>query len=342
MEPMNRTRPALLAPFAASALALVAAGCGDADATPAKPVGTPPMASLQGKAYEAAAAKKLPEQKPTESHGLHNVFKLSPNIVSGSEPHDEAALKEIAAMGVKTVISVDGKEPDVETAKKYGLRYVHIPIQYSGLSEDETRRIAKSFLDLPGPFFVHCFHGKHRGPAAAAVGRVVLDGATREQAIAEMRQYCGTSEKYEGLYQAIATSEMPTDAELKKMKYDFPSRAPIKGFRHAMVDVSRPWDDVELLQKRGWAADPEHPDVDALNSAKRLAQVFEASAALPEITGKPKDFRGWLDDSVKASKELVDALEKWKAGDAAAGKAADAAYKTLKQRCDACHKPYRN
>jgi protein tyrosine phosphatase (PTP) superfamily phosphohydrolase (DUF442 family)/cytochrome c556 len=300
------------------------------------------MSSLPGKAYDAAGAVKLPEQRPTESPGLHNVYRLSTNIVSGSEPHGEAALKQIADMGVKTIVSVDGKEPDAETAKRLGMRYVHVPIQYSGLTEDETRRLAKTFLDLPGPFYVHCFHGMHRGPAAAAVGRVVLDGAPREQAIAEMRQYCGTSPKYEGLYKAIATSPMPTDAELRAMRYDFPARQPMRGFRHAMVDVSRPYDDLEALQKRGWDADPEHPDVDARNSAERLAQVFEASSKLDEVAAKPKDFRGWLDDSVKASKDLVDALKRRSAGDAAAAKEADAAFLTLKQRCDSCHKPYRN
>ena len=71
----------------------------------------------------------------------------------------------------------------------------------------------KTFRELDGPFYVHCFHGKHRGPAAAAaLGRIAVDGVPREQAIAEMRQWCGTSEKYEGLYRTIAEVLRP-DAE---------------------------------------------------------------------------------------------------------------------------------
>jgi protein tyrosine phosphatase (PTP) superfamily phosphohydrolase (DUF442 family) len=300
------------------------------------------MAPLSGTAFDAAASRKLPETPPQEPHGLHNVYRLSDRIISGSEPHGEEALKAIAAMGAKTVVSVDGAMPDVETAKKYGLRYVHIPIQYSGITEDEVRRLSKTFLDLPGPFYVHCFHGKHRGPAAAAVGRVVLDKASRETAIAEMRQWCGTSAKYEGLYRTIATGAMPTDLELKRMKYDFPSTYRFVGFRHSMISISRPYDDLEALAKRKWELDPEHPDVDPGNAAKKLSQAFEESAALEEVAKKPADFRGWLADSVEASKRLRDALARRARGEAGAAKDADAAFAVLKQRCDACHKPYRN
>ena len=85
------------------------------------PAGTPvPQAlAVSGSAYDAALLVELPETAPEESPGLHNVFRLSDNIVSGSEPEGEAALAKIASMGVKTVLSVDGKAPDHEMAAKY-------------------------------------------------------------------------------------------------------------------------------------------------------------------------------------------------------------------------------
>ncbi|MCA9003240.1 MAG: hypothetical protein KDB61_15055, partial [Planctomycetes bacterium] len=130
----------------------------------------------------------LTPAQPTEFPGLHNVFHLSENIVSGGEPHGREALETIAKMGVKTILSVDGKIPDAATAAELGMRYVHIPIQYSGIDENEWLEIAKTFREVEGPFYVHCFHGKHRGPAAAEVGRLILDGISREHALAEMYQ----------------------------------------------------------------------------------------------------------------------------------------------------------
>ena len=49
----------------------------------------------------------------------------------------------------------------------------------AGINEDEIAMIAKTFREVEGPFYVHCYHGKHRGPAAAAIGRVALDGLGR-------------------------------------------------------------------------------------------------------------------------------------------------------------------
>ena len=47
-------------------------------------------------------------------------------------------MRLIADMGVKTILSVDGKIPDAEEAAKYGIRYVHVPIRYGGITNDHT------------------------------------------------------------------------------------------------------------------------------------------------------------------------------------------------------------
>jgi protein tyrosine phosphatase (PTP) superfamily phosphohydrolase (DUF442 family) len=301
-----------------------------------------PALPMSGSAYDAALRVELPQAAPEESPGLHNVFRLSDNIVSGSEPEGEAALQKIAAMGVKTVLSVDGKAPDHDIAAKYGLRYVHVPIRYRGIEPDEIQAIAKTFQELEGPFYVHCFHGKHRGPAAAAVGRVVLDGATRDQAIAEMRQWCGTSSKYEGLYATIAFGDLPSAAESAAYQFDFAPVHTFRGFRSAMVDLARSWDTVEALSKREWAPDPSHPDASARNEAAKMVDIYEQSAAMDECRSAADDFRGWLDASLTSSKRLADALRAFEQGDKAAGEAAKQEVASLKKLCSSCHGTYRN
>ncbi len=73
------------------------------------------------------------------------------------------------AMGIKTVISVDGAKPNVELANRFGLRYVHNATWLRWISETRGLELAKAVRDLPGPIYIHCHHGKHRSPAAAAV-----------------------------------------------------------------------------------------------------------------------------------------------------------------------------
>lgn len=301
----------------------------------------PPMPA-SGNAYEAAAKVELPKTPPEEHTGLHNVYHLSDNIVSGSEPEGDAALRRLSEMGIKTILSVDGKAPDHEIAAKYGMRYVHVPIRYRGIEPDEQVAIAKTFRELEGPFYVHCFHGKHRGPAAAAIGRVVLDGAPREQAIAEMRQWCGTSSKYEGLYATIAYDELPSEAETRASDFDFSPAHRLSGFRNAMIALPRSWDTVEALSKRGWRPDPSHPDANARNEAAKSAEIFAQARAMADIADRPQDFHEWLAESEQEANRLAELLARFERGDAAAGEEAKQVTKHIKQLCTACHTAYRN
>ena len=295
----------------------------------------PPLEGIDN-AYEAAGRRKLEKLAPEESPGLRNVFHLSEAVISGSEPHGDEAFERLAAMGVKTILSVDGKVPDEEAAARHGMHYVHVPIHYSGISEDELVRIAKTFREAEGPFFVHCFHGKHRGPAGAAVGRLVLDGATRAQTLAEMRQWCGTSSKYEGLYRTVASGEMPSRRETARYAWDFPAAHPLGGFRHAMVGVARHWDNLVALKERDWQPDPKHPDVDAKNEAAKLAGLFGRANGLDGVKKSPEDFRDWMDTSVEESGKLLQALQ---AGEPAK---ASKALRVIKQTCGSCHASHRN
>ena len=65
--------------------------------------------------------------------GLENVYRLGPQLYSGGEPRGEEAFAALRALGIKTAISVDGATPDTETAQKFGIRYVHLPVGYDGI-----------------------------------------------------------------------------------------------------------------------------------------------------------------------------------------------------------------
>ena len=103
---------------------------------------------------------------------LPNAYRLHPRVISGGQPEGEQAFARLKELGVKTVISVDGARPEVELARKYGLRYVHLPHGYDGVPDERASELAKAVRDLPGPVYIHCHHGKHRSPAAATVACV--------------------------------------------------------------------------------------------------------------------------------------------------------------------------
>lgn len=305
---------------------------------------SPPL-SLTGTAYEAAATVPLPKVAPGQYPGMANVYRLSDTIISGSEPHDAEALAQIAAWGVKTVLSVDGKVPDADAAEALGLRYVHVPIRYSGITDDQVTKIAKTFREMEGPFYVHCFHGKHRGPAAAAIGRVALDGLPRERAIAEMRQWCSTAAKYEGLYSTVAVSDIPSAAETEAFDFGFDAGMKCDGVRDAMIVLTRSWDEVKLIAKNDWKPAADHPDIDALQSATHVSQLINACAEMEESAAYPSDFQEMMADSQKHLGDLVSFLTDCRVENTSEylrNEQLDAAFKAANASCTKCHATYRN
>lgn len=320
--------------------AFVATGC-QQTREPADLTAEPVNVAAEETAYHRALRVELADQKPENGRGLLNVHRLSDHIISGSEPENEEAFKRMAELGVKTILSVDGKAPDVEGARRHGMRYVHVPIQYRGITEDELLRIAKTFHELEAPFYVHCFHGKHRGPAAAAVGRVLLDGVSRDQALAEMRQWCGTSGKYEGLYQVIASRALPTRETTTALAWDFPSQVRFDGLRLAMVEMTRIHDHLKALDERDWNIDPNHPDLDPVHEASRLAELM--GRAVSDACGdETESFRHAMTDMADEVRSLEALLKRVKKGDEDARIEASATMKSIKQSCVDCHRVYRN
>src|SRR5205807_10192310 len=143
-------------------------------------------------------------------------------LLSGSGPEGAAGFRSLRELGVKTVISVDGMTPEVELARREGLRYVHLPIGYDGVPREQALRIARAVRDLPGPVYLHCHHGKHRGPAAAAVATLCLDASCPVEAAVAFMKQAGTDPRYRGLYASPGKLRRPSRADLDRVAGDFP------------------------------------------------------------------------------------------------------------------------
>src|SRR5262245_3837035 len=96
-----------------------------------------------------------------EAPGLPNVYRVTDRLYSGGSPVGDTGFASLQKLGIRTVISVDGVRPDVQRARKHGLRYIHLPIGYDGVPRAKALRLARAVRDLPGPVYLHCHHGKH-------------------------------------------------------------------------------------------------------------------------------------------------------------------------------------
>lgn len=275
--------------------------------------------------------------KPLKMEGVENLFQLSDKVYSGSSPEGEIAFAGLKKLGIKTIITVDGTKPDVETARKFGLRYVHLPIGYDGVPTNQAVRLIKAAETFPQPIYVHCHHGMHRGPAGAAVICEAMENWTPEQAISWMKQ-AGTAANYAGLYKSVAEFRPPSTAELKKVSGEFQEKTEVSPLVDAMIEIDGRFDNLKLIQKSGYQPPVSHPDLSPAHEALLLNELFKELLRTPEIKRRNHDFQIKMMAAEKMTSELYSVL-----GQNPVEKAkAEEAFRNLNGACAACHKAYRN
>ena len=288
-----------------------------------------------GIAAEAAApATSTPTSLP--SHELHNLFKVAPSLYSGSSPDSDAAFAELKALGITTVISVDGSKPDIEKARRLGLRYVHLPIGYDGISALRQAELLHAARGATGSVYIHCHHGKHRGPAAAAV---ICEGwaGWSSHVATQWLQSAGTSPDYAGLYRSVSGFRLPDPSTLSTLPQP-PEVAPTPPLVDAMVTIDSHVDYLKAAGTNGWKALSNHPDRTPGQEATLLWEQWRELARHLDTAKRPDAYRGLLTRAEKSSAELA-AILKMPEPDRAR---ADASLRALSKTCTDCHKPYRN
>jgi hypothetical protein len=317
------------------AMALIVS-CGCAELPGSAPAAAESASKTQPATLTAGESPKLAITKPapTATPHLHNLLKLTPTLYSGSEPHGEQAFAELATLGVKVVISVDGAKPDVASAKKHGIRYVHIPIGYDGIPQEAGlafARVVRETGTAGQPIYVHCHHGKHRGPAAAAAVCIAAGAATNEEA-KEILVTAGTSKDYPGLWRDVAAYVTPApDAQLPELV----EIATVGSLTAAMSSIDRGFDNLKLSQAGGWKLLPDHPDIVATQEAIIVREALHESGR-NLAAGYDAEFAAWLREAEGLAARLEAQL---KASDSPA--AAQTMVK-LEASCKQCHTKHRN
>jgi len=295
----------------------------------AKDASTPP----------ALALPSPTETKPRDYPGIHNAVAFHNGFVSGSVPEGEAAFDALAAMGVKTIISVDGAIPEVSLAESRGMRYIHLPISYNGFDEKRTLELSRAVRDAiaTGPVYLHCHHGKHRSAGAAGTVAVSLGWATPESMIERMK-VSGTAPNYKGLY-ACTRDAKPLSAEvLDAVPADFPSISRPSNFVQGMVDIDLAFEHLKLIEKAGWNTPPDHPDLVPAAEAGRLTELFRHLKDGAYVQRKPQDFGAWMQSSHEQAQLIEDQL----ASSQPDREKIAAAFKQLSASCKECHSAYRD
>ncbi|RYX86747.1 hypothetical protein EON83_00780 [bacterium] len=272
---------------------------------------------------------------PVDIAAVHNALKWSDNIYSGSCPDGDEGYKALAEKGIKTIVTVDGAKPDLEVAHKYGLRYVHIPVEYSGIAREDAIKIIRAVRDLPGPVFIHCHHGIHRGPAATAMVAIALANYDTAKADAALKQ-AGTGANYKGLWKDVDEFKVPTQAEIDAADNSFPESSEPSSLATSMVHVDERFGGITAIKANGFKPVAAHPDIDPAHEALLLREAFTELGRSEATTKRGADYAAKMKAAVDASQKLEDAIKAGKVEEA------NAAYDATKASCGSCHKLYRD
>ena len=269
----------------------------------------------------------LAQDKPASPHpiaGIENLRQVAPDILSGSQPEGATAFEELTRRGVKVIISVDGATPNVEAARQQGFRYVHIPISYGAIKPQQRADLLEAVKTATGPVFIHCHHGQHRGPAAAAYCGMVTGKLTTEQAV-EVLKAAGTRADYTGLWDAVRKFEPPTLPAGPLVE-----AAEVKPITGAMVRIDQHWTGLEKQIKAGQVSDEKEFSHEALLLAEEFRELPRTSPSTEE------KYKTLMQTAIDATKELHQAAEKHDLS------SIQTASKKVLQSCVDCHARYRN
>ena len=287
----------------------------------------------------AGARDRLPLR--IQAAHLPNAIRIHEQVISGGQPEGAAAFEELRSLGVKTLISVDGARPNIELAAKYGMRYVHLPHGYNGISAARAAELAKAIRDFEGPIYLHCHHGKHRSPTAAAVA-CVANGMLEPAAATTFLKFAGTGENYKGLYQSAANARRLDNQLLDALEVDFPEIAELPPLAEAMVELEYPYDHLKRMAAANWKSLDDHPDLDPAHEALILLEHFTELLRMEAVAEKPGEFRVLLEQSAADSRTLETLLREQKTNPTMHEPEINESFKRLSANCAACHQLYRD
>ncbi|MBL9147540.1 MAG: hypothetical protein JNM94_02485 [Phycisphaerae bacterium] len=320
-------------------LALLIVGLATVNADPPAAPNAP--ATEPHKAGGPLTLPALDELAPKDYPGLHNVVSYGKDFVSGSVPEGDEGFDSLKSLGIVTIISVDGAEPDLAKAKARGMRYVHLPIGYNGFDDTRKAELVRAVRDLPKPIYMHCHHGKHRSAGAAGTVAVSLGWLPNDVAIARMK-VSGTAPNYTGLYSCTQKAAVMQAAAIDAASDAFPEVSRTSGMVKSMVEIDEVVEHLKLIEKAGWKAPADHPDLVPAAEAGRLADLLRNLGADADTKAKPADFATLLGKNAAEAQALEDLLVAASPTAPLDVAKAAAAFKTVNASCKECHKAHRD
>jgi tyrosine-protein phosphatase SIW14 len=124
--------------------------------------------------------------QPVASRVLHNWYRLNADVFRSEQPTRQG-FEEIRKMGIRTIVNLRSEHSDAALVEGLGLRLVEIPMEAGRFGEDEIVRALTAIQTAEKPVLVHCQYGSDRTGVVMAMYRIVFEGWTKKDALAELK-----------------------------------------------------------------------------------------------------------------------------------------------------------
>ena len=140
----------------------------------------------------AISVSAIAQETQATNVTIKNFGQMDDRFFRGGQPKEEE-YKELAALGIKTIIDLrdDPKDYEKASAEALGMRYVNIPMSDKQYPEAAKIDEFLKLVDDPstGKFYVHCAGGRHRTGVMGAVYRFNHYGWDYDKVYAEMKKF---------------------------------------------------------------------------------------------------------------------------------------------------------
>lgn len=152
-------------------------------------------------ALPSQAVEKLVE-------GVDNLYRVSDDLYRSGQP-DSEGFEQLEELGIKSVLNLREYHCDESRVGKADIVTMRLPLAAGSLTQEEVAQALAMIQQAPKPVVIHCWHGSDRTGCIVAAYRVVAQGWTPEQAVAEllMPQYGHHSFWYQNIPELLRSMD---------------------------------------------------------------------------------------------------------------------------------------
>ena len=138
------------------------------------------------KSAPAPAPRPSTWAEPIALEGVPNLHRLTPMLYRSEQP-TALGMRNLEKMGIRTVINLRAFNSDDDEVRGTSLRTERVKILTWDVDDDHVIDVMRMLQKTEnGPFLIHCQHGADRTGLMSAMYRVLEQGWTVDDAVAEL------------------------------------------------------------------------------------------------------------------------------------------------------------